>query len=101
MHMVSFRWKDEVTDEQVTELTAALTAMAAGVPEVRSYRCGANLRVRPSTADFGVAVLVDDETGLVAYLDSAAHVDVFTRLLQPMFQERSAVQLQVGENATL
>ena len=75
LHLVTFTWKPTVTDADVEGLTAALRAMAAGIPEVRSYVCGPNLRLRPG-ADYAVAAVVDDEAGLSAYLDSEAHQQV-------------------------
>jgi hypothetical protein len=96
LHQVVFRFREGTTDEQVREVTDALTAMAARNPAVRLYRCGPNLHLRPGGADYGVAAVVDDEAGLVAYLDSPEHLDIFERLLKPIVAERSAVQLDVG-----
>ena len=101
LHLASFRWKGDVTPDDVAGLTDALRAMAAGIPELRSYLCGESLRLRPGGADFGVAAIVDDEAGLSAYLDSAAHADVYERYLGRMIAERSAVQLPVGDGASL
>ena len=101
LHLATFRWKDDVTPADVRDLTAALEAMAAGIPELRSYRCGESLRLRPAGADFGVAAIVDDEAGLSAYLDSAAHADVYERLLGRMIAERGAVQLPLDAGAKL
>lgn len=101
LHLATFRWADDVTPADVADLTAQLTAMAAGIPELRSYRCGESLRLRPGGADFGVAAIVDDEAGLKAYLDSDAHAQVYERLLGRMIAERAAVQLTVPDGATL
>lgn len=101
LHLATFRWTDDVTVDDVTALTAALTAMASDIPELRSYRCGPNLRLRPSTADYGVAAIVDDEVALAAYLDSPAHADVYERMLGRMIAERAAVQIPVGADAAL
>ncbi len=70
LHLAAFRWKDDVTDQDVADLTEQLTAMAAAIPALRSYECGESLRLRPGGADFGVAAIVEDEAGLSAYLDS-------------------------------
>lgn len=96
LHLALFTWRDDVTDEDVAELTTQLRAMVPEVPALRSYECGPNLRVRPSPADYGVAALVDDADGLAAYLDSAAHQAVYERLLGRMIAERQAVQLEVA-----
>jgi hypothetical protein len=93
LHIASFRWKDEVTPDNVSDLTDALRSMAAGIPELRSYVCGENLRLRPG-ADFGVAAIG-------AYLDSAAHKEVYEKFLGWMIAERSAAQLPVGDGASL
>lgn len=100
LHIASFRWKDEVTPADVAALTEALRSMAAGIPELRSYVCGENLRLRPG-ADYGVAAIVDDEAALGAYLDSDAHKAVYERFLGWMIAERSAAQLPVSDGATL
>lgn len=101
LHLASFRWKDDVTPDDVSGLTEALLAMAAGIPELKSYLCGESLRLRPGGADYGVAAVVADEAGLSAYLDSASHAEVYERFLGRMISERAAVQLPVGEGASL
>jgi hypothetical protein len=96
LHLALFTWKDDVTAADVADLTAQLEAMAAGVPELRSYHCGENLRLRPSDADYAVAAMVDDEAGLSAYLESDAHQAVYDRLLGRMIERRQAAQLDIG-----
>lgn len=101
LHIATFRWKDDVTPADVADLTTSLRAMAAGIPELASYECGESLRLRPGGADYGVAAIVADEAALSAYLDSAAHAEVYERLLGRMIAERAAVQLTVDEGAHL
>ncbi|GAA1966407.1 Dabb family protein [Microbacterium deminutum] len=96
LHLAMFTWKDDVTAADVAELTAQLESMAAGIPALRQYHCGENLRLRPSDADYAVAAMVDDEAGLAAYLDSDAHQAVYDRLLGRMIERRQAAQLDVG-----
>lgn len=99
LHLAAFTWKDDVTADDIAELTSQLRDMAAQVPELRSYHCGPNLRVRPSPADFGVAAVVEDERALEAYLDSPEHAAVYERLLGRMIADRVAVQLDLGADA--
>ena len=94
VHLASFVWKDGTSPEQVAGLTAALNEMAKGVPELRFYLCGENLRLRPAGADFGVLALVDDQAGLDAYLDSDAHAAVYRDFLSTMIATRQAAQLE-------
>ena len=83
------------TDDDVAALTTALTEMARGIPELRSYVAGPNLRVRPSASDYAVAALVDDDAALEAYLDHPAHKAVYDAHLGWMIAERHAAQLPV------
>ncbi|GAA2008371.1 Dabb family protein [Microbacterium ulmi] len=96
LHVAMFTWKDDVTAQDVAELTAQLTAMAAEVPSLRRYHCGPNLRLRPSDADYVVAATVDDEEGLTGYLDSDVHKAVYDRILGRMIERRQAAQLDIG-----
>lgn len=96
LHLAFFSWKEDVVAADVAELTSSLREMAAQLPMLRSYECGSNLRVRPSDVDYAVAALVDDAPALEAYLDSAAHKDVYDRLLGRMIATRAAAQLDVA-----
>lgn len=96
LHIATFRWQDDVTPDAVSALTEALTAMAAGIPELRSYVCGEGLGLRPGGADYGVAAIVDDAAALDVYLDSPAHAEVYQKHLGAMIAERSAMQLPLS-----
>ena len=97
LHAALFTWRHDVSPEDVAELTRRLEALPAVIPSLRSYHCGQNLRLRPSDADFVVTAVVDDEEGLTAYLDSAAHQAVYEELLGGMIEHRQAAQLDIGQ----
>jgi hypothetical protein len=101
LHLAAFTWKAEVSADDVVALTAALRGMAAQIPELRSYECGENLRLRPGGADYAVAALVDDQAGLDAYLDSAPHHEIYEKYLGRMLESRMAAQLLVPGDARL
>jgi hypothetical protein len=101
LHLAAFTWKAEVSADDVVALTTALRGMAAQIPELRSYECGENLRLRPGGADYAVAALVDDQAGLDAYLDSAPHHEIYEKYLGRMLESRMAAQLRVPEDARL
>lgn len=101
LHVALFQWKEDVTESDIEQLTAALESMAAGIGEIRGYRCGANLRLRPSPADYAVVALVDDEAGLTAYLDHPEHARVYADYLARMIAERQASQIVVPDGMAL
>lgn len=96
LHLALFTWQDDVTPDDVADLTRQLTEMASGIPSLRQYHCGENLRLRPSDADYAVAAIVEDADGLTAYLDSDAHKAVYDRILGRMIASRQAAQLDIG-----
>ncbi|MFC9919898.1 Dabb family protein [Agromyces binzhouensis] len=95
IHLAVFTWVDGVGETHVEELTTALQEMAAELPMLRAYHCGASLGLRPG-ADFGVVAVVDDAAALEAYLGSPGHRAVYDRLLGRMIAERQAVQIPFG-----
>lgn len=97
LHIASFRWKSEITEEDVTQLTAALQAMAAEIPQLTSYIAGPNLHLRAGGADYGVAAVLAEAADLDAYLDHPAHLAVYENHLGRMIAERSAVQLPLEQ----
>lgn len=96
LHIATFTWKEDVTEQDVSDLTAALTQMAAGIPELRSYAAGTNLHLRPGGADYGVAAIIDDAAALDTYLDHPAHKAVYENYIGRMLAERAAVQLPLS-----
>lgn len=90
-----FRWNDGVTDEQVAELTAALTALPAVVGTVTDYRVGVDIGENETSADYAVVAdfaTVDDYR---AYRDHPEHQRVVTEVLNPICASRTAVQIEL------
>lgn len=94
-HAVSFTWTPETTEADVAGVTDALRAMAASLPFLVSYECGPNLRLRPSTADFGVLAVVRDAGDLDRYLDGPEHAAVQRDWLSRMIATRVGMQLEI------
>ena len=95
LHIATFKWKPEVTEADVSALTAALHEMAAQIPEIKSYQASPNLHLRTGGKDYGVAAIVDDKAGLDAYIDHPLHVAVYDKYLGWMIEERAAAQLPI------
>ncbi len=94
-HIVTFAWREGVTDADTAGLAGTLVAMAAGIPEILFYRAGANLRMRPNGADFAVLAVVADQAGLDAYLDAPAHIEAVATGIARHLGTRQAVQLEL------
>ncbi|MEV8272231.1 Dabb family protein [Microbacterium sp. NPDC077184] len=97
LHLVSFRFREGVTDADVERLTAALHEMAAGIPVLLSYVAGPNLHLRPGGMDYAVTAIVARPEDLDIYLDHPAHLAVYSAHLSDMITERAAAQLPLTD----
>lgn len=99
LHIAAFRWKDEVTEEQVAALTEALSRMSERIDCILSYAAGPNLHLRPGGADYGVAAVVENGDALDEYLDHPLHQQIYSEFLGTMIGSREAVQLPISEGS--
>ncbi|MCU1476406.1 MAG: Dabb family protein [Subtercola sp.] len=96
LHIVTFAWVEDADPTIVAEIPVALRAMAAQLPMLSSYSCGANLHLRPGGADFAVIAEVTTKADLDAYLDAPAHIELIERLVSKILKSRQAVQLETS-----
>jgi len=100
LHIVTIKWKPEVTEADVQAATDFLVEMRQQIPEIKSYILGPNLHLRPAGADFGFAAIVETPEDLDTYLDHPLHLEAYAKHLSKMVAERNAVQLSI-ESGTL
>jgi hypothetical protein len=94
VHIVTFTWREGVTDEQVREACEGLARLPELIPALQRYRFGPDADLREGNADFGIVAEVPDAEGLLAYLEHPEHVVVAGKLRE-MAASRSAVQVRV------
>ena len=75
-HLVLFKLKAgvEKKDPRYTEAVKSLNALAAAIPQVLDIRAGENFSTRPVAVDFGLMVVLENESNLQAYLNHPAHL---------------------------
>jgi Stress responsive A/B Barrel Domain len=93
-HVVTFRFADSVTEEQVAALSRALDGLPAAIPEIVAYHHGPDLGLNP--ANFAYAVTADfaDVDGYTTYRDHPEHQRVIAEHITGRVTERAAVQLE-------
>lgn len=91
-HVVTFDLKPDAPADQVEKIAAALNALAATLPEVRSLAVGADLGLREGNASFAVSATFDDVDAFRVYADHPEHVRVITELIGPSITARHPVQ---------
>lgn len=95
MHLVTFSWRPEVTNDDVIAVNEGLSSLPDQIPELRSYRFGPDLGLREGNADYAVAAVLDSPDTLPAYLDHPEHRRIVTELITPLLAARQAVQIEI------
>ena len=93
-HVALFTWQPGTTDEQIRELTEALTGLPALIPEIRTFRVGPDAGVSPANDAYAVVATFDDLDAFRRYAGDPQHRDVIERLVAPIVATRHAVQLE-------
>lgn len=96
MHLAIFSWREGTTAEDIAGVDAALARMPAAVPALREYYFGANLGLRPGTADFAV-VAVLEQAELNSYLDHPEHQRVVREVISPLLASRTSIQVPCND----
>ena len=93
-HIALFTWKSEVTDAQIQAMCDGLATLPGLIPEIRNYRFGPDAGLTDGNAAFAVVADVDDAAAYRIYAAHPAHRDVIDRLVAPLVERRTAVQLE-------
>ena len=92
-HVAVFTWKPGTSDEEVRVMQEALAELPQLIPEIRSFRCGADAGLAIGNDRFGVVAEFDDVEAYRRYASDPRHRDVIDRLVKPLLGTRHAVQL--------
>lgn len=102
-HVVLFRWKEGVTDEEKRSVAEGLAALPATIPEIRRYEFGEDAGLAEGNFDFVVvadfATLEDYQT----YQAQPDHLAVIQERIRPAISARVGAQywLDSGEHVDI
>ncbi|HVX63182.1 MAG TPA: GDSL-type esterase/lipase family protein [Pirellulales bacterium] len=87
-HVVLFKFKDEVSKEQVQEVVDAFSALPEKIDAIVDYECGTDVSVEGKAEGFthGFVVTFKDESGREVYLPHPAHQE-FVKLVGPRLEK--------------
>jgi len=94
-HVVCLHLRADAPAEAVDGLRAALAALPRQIPEIRAYTFGPDVGLASDNADFAVVADFDDADAWQRYQTHPAHVAVVQQHVQPHFERRHAVQLEM------
>jgi len=93
-HLVLFTWRDGTTADEIAALEQALRALPGAIPQLRSYRFGADLGLSEGNATFAMIAECDDIDGYLAYRDHPEHQRVIAEFIRPIAATRTAIQIE-------
>ncbi len=87
-HVVLFKFKADVSKEQVQEVVAAFAALPKKIEQIKDYEAGTDVSVEGKADGFthGFVVTFADEKGREVYLPHAAHQE-FVKLVGPRIEK--------------
>jgi hypothetical protein len=91
-HVVMFRWSDGVDEAHVAAVARRLDALPAAIPELRSYRHGADAGVNEGNFDYVVVADFDAPDDYITYRDHPVHTAVIAEMIAGRVDDRAAVQ---------
>ncbi|MCB1246604.1 MAG: Dabb family protein [Acidimicrobiia bacterium] len=93
-HVVMFRFRDGVTDDQVTGMHRAITAMPDAIDTIVEYRCGADLDLTDGTWDYALVGSFRTWDDYEVYRDHPVHQSILSDVISPLVAEKARVQFE-------
>lgn len=89
-----FEWADDVADDHVEQVAAALDGLRADIPEIRGYVHGSDVGVSEGNFDYVLVADFDNVNDWRTYRDHPLHVLFIEEHIKGKVANRAAVQLQ-------
>jgi hypothetical protein len=95
IHVVAFRWKDGIPPGHVVSVKAQLMEFVSSLPEVRSYRCGADVGMSDmQNFDFAIVAEFDSVDDWRVYDKHPRHDEIRSGVVRPWIETRASVQFE-------
>jgi hypothetical protein len=101
VHLVTFRWKSDVTHADVDSLCDQLRTLAPQVSGLLAFQFGTNARLRPGTGDFGIVAVMETAEDLHAYMEHPEHKRVVQEWTNRMSADRIPVQFELPPGVSM
>lgn len=96
-HVVLLKWNDEVSAEQVAQVTSAFRALGEHIDELVSYEFGPDAGIYRGNADYALVARFRNEADLKAYVVHPRHQALLAQVTSPILKSFQAVQFGSSE----
>jgi hypothetical protein len=90
-----FRWKDGTGDDNLAAIIAGLRTIPELIPQIGTYRFGADLGINDANWDFVVVADFASTDDYITYRDDANHQALIKESIAPHIEERASVQYEL------
>lgn len=94
-HVVMFRFRDGAPANARESIEAGLARLPERIPEIESYRFGADLGLREGNFDYCLVAEFADAEAFARYVEHPEHRRFIEERLAPVVAERVSVQYTV------
>lgn len=94
-HVVLFAWIPEATDKQKRQVAEELRALPPLMTGLRSFQVGPDAGLIEGTFYFALVADFEDAQSYLAYRNHPAHRAVVEQVINPIAEERVAVQYEI------
>ena len=91
-HVATFTFVEDVTEEQIANVTAGLEGLPDAIPEIEALTCGPDAGLNDGNAHYSVVADFPSIDAYLAYRDHPAHQAVLAERIRPILASRVAVQ---------
>jgi len=91
-HVVMFRFREEAPADARESIEAGLARLPGRIPEIESYRFGADLGLREGNFDYCLVADFTDAAAFARYAEHPEHRRFVEERLAPVVAERVSVQ---------
>ncbi len=95
-HVVMFKWADGVDGGHVAAAADGFNKLADVIPEIQSYRHGADLGLSEQNYDYVVVGDFASADDYIVYRDHPVHQQFIADMIMGNISERAAIQYEIS-----
>lgn len=94
-HIVCFKFKPDITEEEKAALVQATRELPKAISVAKSWQDGFNLGPRDKTYDYGITCEFDDWDAFNTYIDHPAHQAFVENYVKKLVPTRAVIDFEV------
>lgn len=94
VHIVLMNWNKTLDGKEIENIDSAFARLPALIPEIKSYRFGADLGLFDGNADYALIAEFDNAEDMRVYSTHPDHIDLLKAATGPLLDSYQALQFE-------